>query len=98
MKKAFSIVIALCVMMLNAPAYPNDEAFTECEYDANEGYESCTPLGYGSSSAASSTISMSMIGWGVGLAIAVAIVAAVIHRSAASHSNSSSTSDSTKSS
>lgn len=94
MKKALSIAIALCVMTLNTPAYANDEALSECEYDANEGYEKCTPLGYGSSSAASSTISMSMVGWGLGLAIAIAIVAGVIHQSAASHSSSNSNNNS----
>lgn len=92
MKKVLSIAIALCVMMLNTPLYANDEPFSECEYDANEGYEQCTPLGYGSSSAASSTVSMSMVGWGLGLAIAIAIVAGVIHQSAAIHSSSNTTS------
>ncbi|QVL56686.1 MAG: hypothetical protein KFB93_04705 [Simkaniaceae bacterium] len=90
MKKALSITIALCVMLLNTPMYANDEAFSESEYDANEGYEQRAPLGYGSSSAASSTVSMSMVGWGLGLAIAIAIVAGVIHQSAATHSSSSS--------
>lgn len=86
-------------MMLNTPIYANDEAFTECEYDANEGYESCNkaPLGYQSSSAANTTVSMSMVGWGLGLAIAIAIIAGVIHQSAASHNSSSGSSSSSSS-
>lgn len=83
-------------MLLNTPIYADDAPFSECEYDANEGYESCNkaPLGYQTSSAASTTVSMSMVGWGLGLAIAIAIVAGVIHQSAASHSSSSSTNSS----
>ncbi len=96
MKKVLSVGIALCVMFLNTPIYANTEAFSECEYDANEGYEPCNkaPLGYQSSSAASTTVSMSMVGWGLGLAIAIAIVAGVIHQSASSHNSSSSSSSS----
>lgn len=98
MKKAFSIIIALCVMLLNTPVFANDQAFSECEYDANENYnKECAPLGYGSSSAASSTISMSMVGWGLGLAVAIAIVAGVIHQSASNHSSSSSSNNSNSS-
>lgn len=90
MKRVLTILIALSLGILNAPAFGNDEALSECEYDANEGYEPCEPLGYGSSKAASSTISMSMVGWGLGLAIAIAIVAGVIHQSAAGHGGSTS--------
>jgi len=93
MKKAFSIVIALCMMLLGPPVFANDQAFSESEYDANENYnKECPPLGYGASKAVSSAVSMSMIGWGLGLAIAIAIVAGVIHQSVATHSSSSSSS------
>lgn len=92
MKNVLSVAIALCLMLLNAPAYANDKAFSEGEYEANEGYETpSSPLGHASSSAADSTISMSMVGWGLGLAIAIAIVAGVVHQSAASHSSSNTT-------
>ncbi len=90
MKKILSIGIAFCIMNLNTSVYANDEAFSECDYDVNNGSEKCEPLGYGSSSAANSTVSMSMVGWGLGLAIAIAIVAGVIHQSAAAHSSSTS--------
>lgn len=92
MKKTLFAIVTFGLVILNSPAFPNDEALSECEYEANEGYEKCEPLGYGSSSAASSTISMSMVGWGLGLAIAIAILAGVIHQSAAPHSSSKSSS------
>ena len=98
MKKILSSLIIFALVLVNAPIFANDQAFTEGEYDANEGYEKCEPLGYGSSSAANSTISMSMIGWGLGLAIAIAIVAGVLHQSAAPHSSSTSSSGSSSSS
>lgn len=95
MKKAFSIVVALSMMLLNTPIFANDQALSECEYDANEGdKKECAPMGYGSSSAANSTISMSMVGWGLGLAIAIAIIAGVVHQSVATHSSSSSSTSS----
>ncbi|MCB1109818.1 MAG: hypothetical protein KDK64_02465 [Chlamydiia bacterium] len=94
MKRVFTVFIALAIVIFNAPVYANDEAFSECEYDTNAGYEKCEPLGYGASKASHSTISASMIGWGLGLAIAIAIVAGVIHQSAAPHSNSNSNSSS----
>ena len=77
-------------MLLNTPTYANDEAFSECEYGINEGYEKCEPLGHGSSKASHSAVSASMVGWGLGLAIAIAIVAGVLHQSVATHSGSNS--------
>lgn len=89
MKKALSFAIAISLVLLNSPLYSASEALSDCEYDANEGYEKCEPIGYGSSQATSTTISMSMIGWGLGLAAAIAIIAGVIHQSASTHSSSS---------
>lgn len=85
MKKGLSIVIAIALMLLNTPIYSASEALSKCEYDANEGYEKCEPIGYGSSQATSTSVSMSMMGWGLGLAAAIAIVAGVIHQSATAH-------------
>lgn len=90
MKRFFSIIIALALMALNPPAYGNDEAFSECEYGVNDGYENCDTLGQTAGSASSSAVSASMVGWGLGMAIAIAIVAGVIHQSASSHSDSNS--------
>ncbi|QVL55095.1 MAG: hypothetical protein KFB95_07185 [Simkaniaceae bacterium] len=91
MKRVFTVLIALSVMLLNTPAYANDEAFSECEYGVNDGYEKCEPLGHGSSKASHSAVSASMVGWGLGLAIAIAIVAGVLHQSVATHSSSNGT-------
>ncbi len=90
MKKILTLLVACGLILLKAPVYANDQALSDCEYDANEGYEKCEPIGYGSSTATSNAISMSMVGWGLGLAIAIAILAGVIHQSAAAHSDSSS--------
>ena len=90
MKRFLSILIALALMALNSPAYGNDEAFSECEYGVNDGYEDCDTLGQGASSSSSSAISASMVGWGLGMVIAIAIVAGVIHQSTSSHSDSNS--------
>lgn len=98
MKRVFTIFIAFAVILLKTPVYANDEAFSECEYDTNAGYEKCEPLGHGSSKATSSAISASMVGWGLGLAIAIAIVAGVLHQSTASHSDSNSSGSSSGSS
>lgn len=84
--------------MLKTPLYPNEEAFSEAEYERNIGCNNCEPLGYGTSQASHSAISMSMVGWGLGLAVAIAIVAGVIHQSAAAHNDSSSSSSSSSSS
>ena len=92
MKRVFTVLIALSVMLLNTPAYANDEAFSECEYGVNDGYEKCEPLGHGSSKASHSAVSASMVGWGLGLAIAIAIVAGVLHQSVSTHSGSNGTS------
>ncbi|MBF5059525.1 hypothetical protein [Candidatus Neptunochlamydia vexilliferae] len=88
MRKTLTLLIACGLILLKTPIYGNDQAFSDCEYDANEGYEKCEPLGYGSSTATSTSISMSMVGWGLGLAIAIAILAGVIHQSAAAHNDS----------
>ena len=98
MKRVFAVLIALSVTLLNTPAYANDEAFSECEYGVNDGYEKCEPLGHGSSKASHSAVSASMVGWGLGLAIAIAIVAGVIHQSATAHGGSNSTSNGSSSS
>jgi len=98
MKRVFTVLIALSVMLLNTPTYANDEAFSECEYGANDGYEKCEPLGHGSSKASHSAVSASMVGWGLGLAIAIAIVAGVIHQSVATHSSSNGISNGSSSS
>eukprot|EP01066_Platyproteum_vivax_P005668 Platyproteum_vivax@DN17244_c0_g1_i1.p1 len=87
MKKVLSFAIAIALMLLNTPLYCASEALSECEYEANEGYEKCEPLGYGSSQATTTSISMSMMGWGLGLAAAIAIIAGIIHQSAAPHSS-----------
>ena len=88
MKKVLSFTIAIALMLMNAPIYCASEALSDCEYEANEGYEKCEPLGYGSSQATTTSISMSMMGWGLGLAAAIAIIAGIIHQSAAPHSDS----------
>lgn len=90
MKRVFAVFVALSVMLLNTPVYANDKAFSECEYDVNDGYEKCEPLGHGSSKASHSAVSASMVGWGLGLAIAIAIVAGVLHQSVATHSSNKS--------
>jgi len=99
MKKVLTVLIALSVVFLKPPVFANDEAFSECEYGANSGYEKCdAPLGSGSNKATSATINASMVGWGLGLAIAIAIVAGVIHQSAATHGSTNSSSSSSSSS
>ena len=88
MKKVLTFSIAIALMLMNSPLYCASEALSDCEYEANEGYEKCEPLGYGSSQATTTSISMSMMGWGLGLAAAIAIIAGIIHQSAATHSSS----------
>ncbi|NGX51245.1 MAG: hypothetical protein K1060chlam2_01110 [Chlamydiae bacterium] len=92
MKRLFSIVIALSLLLLSSPLHCASEALSDCDYDGNGKCETRKPLGYGSYQGTTTTTSMSMLGWGLGLAAAIAIVAGVIHQSAAVHSDSSSSS------
>ena len=88
MKRILTVLLALVFTTATLHLSATDEAPSECDYDVNQAYEDCAPIGYGADKAAHTTISMSMVGWGLGLAIAIALIAGILHQSTSTHSDS----------
>lgn len=91
MKRVLTVIFALVFTTTTLHLSATDEAPSECDYDVNQAYEDCTPVGYGADKASHTTISMSMMGWGLGLALAIALIAGILHQSTSHHADSNQT-------